>query len=103
LKITEFCFGSLFRYDQSKEIINIGFSDSPFQTERSFVKYIYQIMNHRRSLPDKMISEEKKDVVRNLYLSGIGEEFIAMQLDLEIPIVISVLKELGIHRSEKKE
>ncbi|MGH9972651.1 MAG: hypothetical protein ACRD93_02000 [Nitrososphaeraceae archaeon] len=50
-----------------------------------------------------MISEEKKDVVRNLYLSGIGEEFIAMQLDLEIPIVISVLKELGIYRSEKKE
>jgi hypothetical protein len=50
-----------------------------------------------------MISEEKKDVVRNLYLSGIGEEFIAMQLDLEIPIIISVLKELGIYRSEKKE
>jgi hypothetical protein len=50
-----------------------------------------------------MISEEKKDVVRNLYLSGIDEEFIAMQLDLEIPIVISVLKELGIYRSEKKE
>jgi hypothetical protein len=50
-----------------------------------------------------MISEEKKDVVRNLCLSGIGEEFIAMQLDLEIPIVISVLKELGIYRSEKKE
>jgi hypothetical protein len=50
-----------------------------------------------------MISEEKKDVVRNLYLSGIGEEFIAMQLDLEIPIVINVLKELGIYKSEKKE
>ena len=50
-----------------------------------------------------MISQEKKDVVRNLYLSGIGEEFIAMQLDLEIPIVIGVLKELGIYRSEKKE
>lgn len=50
-----------------------------------------------------MISEEKKDVVKNLYLSGIGEEFIAMQLDLEIPIVISVLKELGIYRSVKKE
>jgi len=28
-----------------------------------------------------MISDEKKDVVKNLYLSGIGEEFIAMQLD----------------------
>jgi hypothetical protein len=50
-----------------------------------------------------MISEEKKDVVKNLYLSGIGEEFIAMQLDLEIPIVISVLKELGIYRSGEKE
>jgi hypothetical protein len=50
-----------------------------------------------------MISEEKKDVVKNLYLSGIGEEFIAMQLDLEIPMVISVLKELGVYSSEKKE
>jgi hypothetical protein len=50
-----------------------------------------------------MISEEKKDVVKNLYLSGIGEEFIAMQLDLEIPIVINVLKELGIYRSSEKE
>ena len=51
----------------------------------------------------KMISEQKKDAVRNLYLSGIGEEFIAMQLDLEIPIVISVLKELAIYRSSEKE
>jgi hypothetical protein len=51
----------------------------------------------------KMISEQKKDAVRNLYLSGIGEEFIAMQVDLEIPIVISILKELGIYRSAKEE
>ena len=50
-----------------------------------------------------MISEQKKDAVRNLYLSGIGEEFIAMQVDLEIPAVISTLKELGIYRSGKKE
>ena len=46
-----------------------------------------------------MISEEKKDAVRNLYLSGIGEEFIAMQVDLEIPVVITILKEFGIYRS----
>jgi hypothetical protein len=51
----------------------------------------------------KMISEQKKEAVRNLYLSGIGEEFIAMQVDLEIPIVISILKELGIYRSVKEE
>jgi hypothetical protein len=51
----------------------------------------------------KMISEQKKDAVRNLYLSGIGEEFIAMQVDLEIPVVISILKEIGIYRSVKEE
>lgn len=50
-----------------------------------------------------MISEQKKDAVRNLYLSNIGEEFIAMQVDLEIPVVISILKELGIYRSVKEE
>jgi hypothetical protein len=50
-----------------------------------------------------MISEQKKDAARNLYLSGIGEEFIAMQVDLEIPVVINILKELGIYRSEKRE
>jgi hypothetical protein len=50
-----------------------------------------------------IISEEKKEAIRNLYLSGIGEEFIAMQVDLEIPIVISVLKQLGIYRSGKEE
>ncbi|HEY7227311.1 MAG TPA: hypothetical protein VH481_04225 [Nitrososphaeraceae archaeon] len=50
-----------------------------------------------------MISGEKLDAVRNLYLSGISEEFIAMQVDLEIPIVIKILKELGIYRPEKKE
>lgn len=51
----------------------------------------------------KMISEQKKDAVRNLYLSGIGEEFIAMQVDLEIPVVISILRELGVYRSVKEE
>jgi hypothetical protein len=50
-----------------------------------------------------MISEQKKDAVRNLYLSGIGEEFIAMQVDLEIPVVISILRELGVYRSVKEE
>lgn len=50
-----------------------------------------------------MISEQKRDAVRNLYLSGIGEEFIAMQVDLEIPVVISILRELGVYRSVKEE
>jgi len=45
------------------------------------------------------VSSEKKEVVKNLYLSGIPEEFIAMQLDLEIPVVISILKEQRIYRT----
>ena len=50
-----------------------------------------------------MISEQKEDAIRNLYLSGIGEEFIAMQVDLEILVVISILKEIGIYRSVREE
>jgi len=45
----------------------------------------------------KTVTDEKKEIVRNLYVSGIGEEFIAMQLDLEIPIVIRILRESGIY------
>ena len=48
----------------------------------------------------KMVSQEKKDAIRNLYLSNIAEEFIAMQVDLEIPLVINILKELCIYKSE---
>lgn len=50
-----------------------------------------------------LISQDKKDIIRNLYLSGIGEEFIAMQLDLEIPVVINILKEFNIYTSGKKQ
>ena len=46
----------------------------------------------------KGVSEEKKQIVKNLYLSNIGEEFIAMQVDLEIPLVVGILKELDIYR-----
>lgn len=45
------------------------------------------------------INEEKKDVIRNLYLSGIGEEFIAMQLDVQIPDVLKVPKEFDINKA----
>ncbi len=45
------------------------------------------------------ITVEQKDVIRNLYLSGIGEEFIGMQLDIELPDVIKVLKELDVYKS----
>jgi len=44
------------------------------------------------------ISDEKIQIVKNLYLSGISEEFIAMQLDLEIPVVIKILKDLEVYK-----
>jgi hypothetical protein len=79
-----------------ERVATVEFSDNEFCDNDEKISYF-------KHWKIKMISEEKKDVVKNLYLSGIGEEFIAMQLDLEIPIVISVLKELGTYRSEKKE
>ena len=47
----------------------------------------------------KDIPEEKKIVVKNLYVSN-NEKFIAMQVDLEIPLVISILKELNVYRGQ---
>jgi hypothetical protein len=46
------------------------------------------------------VSEDKKRIVKNLYLSNIAEEFVAMQVDLEIPVVISMLKELDVYRGQ---
>jgi hypothetical protein len=56
--------------------------------------YLLTTMAHNEN-----ITVEQKEVIRNLYLSGIGEEFIAMQLDIEIPDVIKVLKELDVYKS----
>lgn len=44
------------------------------------------------------VSDEKMEIVKNLYLSGISEEFVALQLDLEIPVVIRILKDMGVYR-----
>jgi hypothetical protein len=46
-----------------------------------------------------MAASEKNEMAKNLYLSGISEEFIALQLDIEIPMVIEILKEHGIYKA----
>ncbi len=51
----------------------------------------------------KGVSEEKKQIVKNLYLSNIAEEFIAVQVDLEIPLVISILKQWEVYKGEKND
>jgi len=48
----------------------------------------------------KEIPYEKKVVVKNLYMSNIAEEFIAMQVDMEIPLVISILKGLDVYKGQ---
>jgi hypothetical protein len=52
------------------------------------------IFHYNRPVPQ----EEQKRIVINLYESGIAEEFIALQLDLEIPVVIGILKESNIYK-----
>lgn len=46
------------------------------------------------------VSEETKQFVKNLFFSNIAEEFSAMQVDLEIPLVISILKEWDVYRGK---
>ena len=41
-------------------------------------------------------NDEVKQIVRYLHISGITEEFIALQLDLHITIVKDILKELSL-------
>lgn len=50
--------------------------------------------------PVQALTEEKRQIIKNLYVSGIREEFIALQLDIEIPVVIQILKDQGIYRNE---
>ena len=48
------------------------------------------------------VSDEKMQIVKNLYLSGISEEFFAMQLDLEIPVVIRILKDMDVYKETEE-
>jgi hypothetical protein len=56
-----------------------------------------------QSLDHREVSSDRKQIVMNLYESGIGEEFIAMQLDIEIPTVIKILREYNIYRGDLEE
>ena len=50
----------------------------------------------------KVIPQDKRDAIMNLYASNIDVEFISMQVDLDIPTVITVLRELGVNQENKK-
>ena len=78
-----------------ERVATVEFSDNEFRDNDEKISYF-------KHWKIEMISEENIDVVKNLYLSGIGEEFIAMQIDLEIPIVISVQKNLALIDQRRK-
>jgi hypothetical protein len=63
-------------------------------------KYITMLESVHTTGSTNDVSEDKKRIVKNLYLSNIAEEFVAMQVDLEIPVVISILKELDVYRGQ---
>jgi hypothetical protein len=44
--------------------------------------------------PSNIINREKKETLRNLYESGISEEMIADQLDLDVNIVRTIVEEI---------
>jgi hypothetical protein len=46
------------------------------------------------------IPEVKRRIVKNLYLSNITEESIAMQVDLDIPAVMKILKAQNIPKRD---
>jgi hypothetical protein len=62
------------------------------------IKYVKKTSTYHYNRPISL--EEQKRVVINLYESGIAEEFIALQLDLETPAVIGILKEYNIYKGD---
>jgi DNA-binding NarL/FixJ family response regulator len=45
--------------------------------------------------PSNVIDDKKKEIVRNLHLSGISEDMIADQLDIDINTVRMVIQEIS--------
>jgi hypothetical protein len=68
-------------------------------TKRYIILAMLESVQYAADSPSD-VSEDKKRIVKNLYLSNIAEEFVAMQVDLEIPVVISILKELDVYRGK---
>ena len=64
--------------------------DTVFEQVQSFIKNAETELD--LELDVKNISQEKKESVRNLFDSGISEEMIAEQLDLNLATVKSLIK-----------
>jgi hypothetical protein len=59
------------------------------------LKYITSVENELSLYPpSNIVNEEKKEVVRNLHHSGISEDLIAEQLDLNVDTVKMLIAEI---------
>jgi hypothetical protein len=81
-----------------KEHILVFSADDPVNIEELVNKVINYIKTVESELvlypPSNIISSEKKEILRNLYESGISEEIIAEHLDLDISTVRMLIEEV---------
>jgi uncharacterized protein DUF6659 len=81
-----------------KEHILVFSADDPVNIEELVNKVINYIKSVESELvlypPSNIISSEKKEILRNLYESGISEEIIAEHLDLDISTVRMLIEEV---------
>jgi hypothetical protein len=81
-----------------KEYILVFSADDPINMEELVNKAINYIKSVESELilypPSNIISSEKKEILRNLYESGISEEIIAEHLDLDISTVKMLIEEV---------
>jgi hypothetical protein len=82
-----------------KEHILVFSSDHTARTDDLLDKITTYIQSVESDLslypPSNIIDNEKKEVVRNLHLSGISEDMIADQLDLDINTVKMLIQEIN--------
>lgn len=46
--------------------------------------------------------DERKRITKCLYLSDISEEIIALQLDIDLPVVIDILTEENVYQNKTR-
>jgi hypothetical protein len=82
-----------------KEHVLVFSSDHTANTDDLLYKIIQYIQSVESDLslypPSNIINNEKREVVRNLHLSGISEDMIADQLDIDINTVKMLIQEIN--------
>jgi hypothetical protein len=82
-----------------KEYVLVFSADDIVNTDDLLEKVLQYIQSVESDLllypPSNIINNEKKEIVRNLHDSGIAEDMIADQLDLDINTVMMLIQEIS--------